>query len=303
MRTSEIILSIGLLGVALGLSPAVSFDGTRTPESAPVAAPLPGPGQNGIGGVTPLAVVPITPPSTLAVPPRAAQTPFEAFRSGAQALRQGKTKQAVAELEFAARQGVPAAIWKLGRMYADGDGVDANKARAFEYFSSLTSRHGEDGQWTPEARYIANAFVTLGQYYLDGVADAVEADPKVAFEMFRYAAAYYADSTAQYNLGRLYFLGKGVPRDAMQAARWLRLSALKGEYRAQALLGSILFKGEGVQRQAALGLFWLIVSKDSATGADDKWIIEAYAQATAQATDAEWALAYKYLENWLKSRP
>ena len=237
------------------------------------------------------------------MPPRAALTPFEAFRSGAQALRQGKAKQAVAELEFAARQGVPAAIWKLGRMYADGDGVDVNKARAFEYFSHLTNRHGDDGQGTPEARFIANAFVTLGQYYLDGVPEAVVPDPKVAFEMFHYAAAYYADSTAQYNLGRLYLLGKGAPQDSMQAARWLRLSALKGEYRAQALLGSILFKGEGVARQGALGLFWLIVAKDSATGADDNWITEAYAQAFAQATDSERALAYKYLENWLKTRP
>jgi hypothetical protein len=303
MRTSEIILSVGLLGVALGLSPAVSFDGTRTPETAPVATPLPGPGQSALGGAAPLAVVPVTPPSALTIPPRAALTPFEAFRSGAQALRQGKTKQALAELEFAARQGVPAAIWKLGRMYADGDGVDVNKARAFEYFSHLANRHGEDGQWTPDARFIANAFVTLGQYYLDGVPDAVEADPKVAFEMFRYAAAYYADPIAQYHLGQLYQQGKGTPKDSMQAARWLRLSALKGEYRAQALLGSMLFRGEGVPRQGALGLFWLIVSKDSASGLEDSWITEAYTQATAQATDSERALAYKYLENWLKTRP
>ena len=55
----------------------------------------------------------------------------------------------------------------------------------------------------------------------------------------------------------------------MQAARWLRLAANKGEYRAQALLGAMLFKGEEVPRQAALGLFWLIVAKEGA-GADDR---------------------------------
>ena len=42
MRTSDVIVSIGLLGLAFGLSPAVSFDGTRTPEAATVAVPLPG---------------------------------------------------------------------------------------------------------------------------------------------------------------------------------------------------------------------------------------------------------------------
>ena len=46
--------------------------------------------------------------------------------SPAQALRQGKTDQAVIELEYAAEQGVPGAIWKLGRMYADGEGVKMN---------------------------------------------------------------------------------------------------------------------------------------------------------------------------------
>src|SRR5262245_53783144 len=55
-------------------------------------------------------------------------TPQDSFRSGTQLLRQGKTEQAVLDLEFAAEQGILGAIWKLGRMYADGDGVK-QKAR------------------------------------------------------------------------------------------------------------------------------------------------------------------------------
>src|SRR5262249_27393251 len=86
----------------------------------------------------------------------------------------------------------------------------------------------------------------------------------------RYTASYFADPEAQYHLGRLYLLGKGAPKDAIQAARWLRLSANKGDHRAQALLGSMLFKGEQVSLQAALGLFWLIVAKDAA-GPDEAW--------------------------------
>ena len=50
-------------------------------------------------------------------------TPVEAFRSGAQALRAGDTKGGVSSLEYAAASGHPIAQWKLGRMYADGDGV------------------------------------------------------------------------------------------------------------------------------------------------------------------------------------
>jgi TPR repeat protein len=249
---------------------------------------------------TPLAAMP-APPLTMPPRPTMPPTPLEAFRSGTQALRQGKTDQAVTELEYSAEQGVPGAIWKLGRMYADGDGVKMNKARAYDYFRRLTTMHADDGSSTPSARFLANAFVTLGLYHLDGIPGTLKADPNVAREMFRYAASYFADPEAQYYLGRLFLLGKGAPKDAIEAARWLRLSANKGDHRAQALLGGMLFNGEQVSRQASLGLFWLIVAKDAA-GPDEGWITEMYSSALAQASESERALAHKYLEDWLKNR-
>ena len=90
-------------------------------------------------------------------------------------------------------------------------------------------------------------------------------------------------------------------KNSIQAARWLRLAANKGEHRAQALLGAMLFKGQGVSRQAARGLLWLIVAKDSAS-ATEGWITDIYEAAFNQATDDERAMAYKYLENWVKRR-
>jgi TPR repeat protein len=307
MRPSNVIVSLGLLALAVGLSPAVSFDGTRTPEGATVSVPLQGPGSdftpgaNPLGSATPLAAVPIA-PITIPTRPAAPATPLEAFRSGTQALRQGKTHQALAELEYAADQGVAGAIWKLGRMYADGDGVSVDKARAYEYFRRLTMIYGDDSLGTPNVRYVSNAFVSLGQYYLDGIPDRLEADPHRAREMFRYAASYFADPEAQYYLGRLYLLGKGgAHKDAIQAARWLNLAADKGDHRAQALLGEMLSKGDGISRQAALGLFWLIMAKDGARP-EEEWITEMYSTALAEANESERALAHKYLEDWLKKR-
>jgi len=298
MRISRLIASLALLGVAVWLSPAISFDGTRAPEAG--SLPLPENIASPAAGSTSLGNSPVAP---LTLSPRAAMppTPLEALRSGTQALRQGKTEQALMELEYAAEQGVPGAIWKLGRMYADGDGVELNKARAYDYFRRLTTMHGDDTAGTPNARYLANAFVTLGLYHLEGIPGTLKADPNVAREMFRYSAAYFADPEAQYQLGRMYLLGKGASKDAIQAARWLRLSANKGDHRAQALLGSMLFKGEEVSRQAALGLFWLIVAKDGAKP-DETWITDMYSSALAQANETERAMARKYLEDWLKSR-
>src|SRR4029453_9880088 len=147
MRTSELLVGIGLLGFAFGLSPAGSFDGSRTPDGTTAAGrgadgpSGPDAAGNPLGNATPLAAVPAAPLTTM--PPRSGlpASPQEAFRSGTQALRQGKTEQALMELEYAAEQGVPGAIWKLGRMYADGDGVKTDRGRAYEYFPRLTSMH------------------------------------------------------------------------------------------------------------------------------------------------------------------
>ena len=303
MRTSDLIMSIGLLGLAIGLSPAVSFDGNRSPEGATVSVPLPGasnPGSDGspLGRVTPLAAVPVEP---LAVPPRSLMpsTPREAFSSGTRALRQGRTDQAITELEYAAEQGVPGALWKLGRMYADGDGVKTDKARALDYFRRLTATYADESAGTPNARFLGNAFVALGIYHLEGIPETLKADPTIAREMFRYGASYFGDPEAQYHLGRLYLYGNGAPKDPITAARWLGLSAKNGDHRAQALLGDMLFKGEEVSRQAARGLFWLTVAQDSA-GPDESWITDMYTNAFARADENDRALARKYLEEWLK---
>ena len=205
-------------------------------------------------------------------------------------------------LQYAAEGGHPVAQWKLGRMYADGDGVPMNKGRAYDYFKRLTLAYGEDSAGTSYAPFVSKAFVNLGRYYSEGIPGTVAADPVRGREAFRYAASYFGDAEAQYYLGRMYLLGDGGQKNAKEAARWLSLSAEKGDARAQALLGEMLIKGREVPRQAARGLFWLIVAKDGA-GADEPWISEVYTAALAQANENDRALAHKYLEDWLKKRP
>ena len=228
-------------------------------------------------------------------------SPVDAFRSGTQALQAGDTTQGVTALEYAAANGHAVAQWKLGRMYADGDGVGRNDLRAFEYFRGIADAHADDTPGTPQARFVANAFVALGNYYLDGVPNSsIKADPERAREMFRYAASYFGDPDAQYYLGRLYLSGRGAARDPRQAARWFGLAANKGHNPAQALLGSMLFKGDQVPRQAALGLMWLTLASDAAT--PDKWIRDLHDAAFKQATDDERQLALMFLERRLNGR-
>jgi TPR repeat protein len=262
MPTVDALFRVAALGAALIAAPAFAFDGTKSANQP---------------------------------------TPVEAFRSGTLALKTGEKAKALVSLEYAAEKGHPLAQWKLGRMYAEGDGVPQDDMRAFEYFRKIADGHAEDNPNTPQARFVANAFVALGHYYLDGIPKVLKRDPVRAREMFGYAASYFADPDAQYYLARLYLDGVGATQDPKLAARWLALAAHKGQCRAQATLGAMLFSGDHVPRQAARGLMWLTLAKDGA-GADQAWVDRLYDSAFKQATEDERALALVYLQRWMEKR-
>ena len=294
MRISERLLAVALFGAGLGLATAFAFDGTRTPGDVAPAVGLDivprGNAASAMNG------------GALHAPGQVPLTSFQAFQSGTQLLRNGDTKAGVSALEYAAANGHPAATWKLGRMYAEGDGVERSDLRAFEYFRAIADAHADELPGTPQARFVASAFVALGNYYLDGIpGSTVKADADRAREMYAYAASYFADPDAQYHLGRMYLDGAGGPREPKQAARWLSLAANKGQYQAQAVLGAMLFKGDYVPRQASRGLMWLTLARDAAP-ARENWIAELYAAALKQATPDERAIALVYLERWLNRR-
>ena len=206
-------------------------------------------------------------------------------------------------LQYAAEGGHPIAQWKLGRMYASGDGVTQDDLRAFEYFSRIANAHAEDSPSAPQAAIVANAFVALGRYYLNGIPNSkITSDPDRAREMFSYAASYFGNADAQYDLARLYLKSAGTSRDDFRyAARWLGLAAQKGQHQAQALLGQMLFNGDQLPRQAARGLMWLTLARDSAAP-DESWIKESYNKAIARASDDDRAMALQMLEHWVQGR-
>jgi TPR repeat protein len=295
MRISERILSTVLFGAGLGLATAYAFDGTRSPSDiAPAVGIEMVPRSGATAGIGAGALRTPEAPHPL--------TSFQAFQSGTRALRAGDTQAGLSALEYAAANGQPMAAWKLGRMYADGDGVKQSDLRAFEYFRGIADAHAEEVPGTAQARFVANAFVALGSYYLDGIPNSdVKADADRAREMFAYAASYFGDPDAQYQLGRMYLDGQGGLKEPKQAARWLSLAARKGQYQAQAVLGAMLFKGEYLPRQGPRGLMWLTLARDAASPRE-AWITDLYAAALKQASEDERAVALVYLERWLKGR-
>ncbi len=292
MRISETLARAIVIAACLSAAPALAFDGTKSDDSgvAPVSAPA-------SEALRPPVDVPSAPPL------KSLPTPSEAFRSGAHWLKTVETEKAVQSLEYAAENGHPLAQWKLGRMYAEGEGVAHNDLKAFEYFRRIADSHADDNPDARESRFVANAFVALGQYYMQGIPNSeVKKDPERAREMFAYAASYFRDPDAQYYLARLYLDGVGAPHDPRTAARWFGLSAHKGLCKSQAMLGAMLFTGDHVPRQAARGLMWLTLAKDSADPSDQEWINRLYDNAFRQANEDEKAMAALYLKRWLETR-
>jgi TPR repeat protein len=228
----------------------------------------------------------------------------DAMRSAVRELNAGDMVGALQALEFAAKQGHPLAQWKLGRMYASGDGVPADDLKAFEYFSKIAQDHADEAPDSPHGAVVANAFVALGTYFLEGIKGTyVKRDMGRAHDTFHYAASYFGNPDAQYSLARLYLDGKGVAPDARQAARWLNLAAEKGHAPAQALLGHLLMNGHpGIPRQRPLGLMWLTLAREAAASGKERWISELYEKGAEIASESDRQRALSYVEQYQKKK-
>jgi len=208
MRTSRRIILALMLGAAPVAGPGFAFDGA--PVNTQDAA-LPVVSQPAGQALNAQALKKVAAPAT----PAAVAPP------------------SLNSLQYAAEGGHPVAQWKLGRMYADGDGVTQDDVRAFEYFSRIANAHAEDSPSAPQAAIVANAFVALGRYYLNGIPNSkIKADTERAREMFSYAASYFGNADAQYDLARLYLKTPDASRDDFRyGARWLGLAAQKASTR------------------------------------------------------------------------
>ena len=202
----------------------------------------------------------------------------EALRVGEENLRAGNMEASVAALTYAAANGQLIARWKLGQMYANGDGVPRDESKAYEYFNKLVEDYDEDQPEQQNVSAISDAFVAVGVYCLNGIPNSdVRPDPKRAHELFQYAATTFADPNAQYNLAHMYMIGAGgLAKDNIAAIRWLAVAAKEGHPPSQALLGHMLFVGHGLVDQRARGLMWLELAKEGALDPKDHWIRDLY---------------------------
>ena len=81
-------------------------------------------------------------------------------------------------------------------------------------------------------------------------------DYATAFREWR-PLAEQGDSQSQYNLGWLYYYGRGVPKDYAQARQWYKNAAAQGDTSAATNVGIMYLEGYGVPQDYLTALFWL----------------------------------------------
>ncbi len=86
-------------------------------------------------------------------------------------------------------------------------------------------------------------------------------DFKTAFNLYLIEAKK-GNAEAQFDLGLMYDLGKGVLQDYKEAALWYRLSADQGAAAAQYNLGVLYDKGRGVLQDYKEAVKWYTLAAD-----------------------------------------
>jgi exopolysaccharide production negative regulator len=260
--------------------PAASSDTTRTaendaePQAAPVAPDKP------------------VASASLGAPPTAPATAADATLTMATMMDGAgggiSNADLMSALEDAAAAGQPMALWRLGTMYEDGDGVAKDDVKAFGYFSEIANDQADAAPRGVDADIVAESFVKMGDYYEKGLPDAgISVDPERAEQLLLHAATYFGNADAQYRVGELY-LNSSTDPNPLQGARWLALAAHKGHVAAQAKLGDLLFNGAGIKAAPEEGLMWLTIAHDRSVGTPDEgWISELLTRDMSVATPDE----------------
>jgi len=102
---------------------------------------------------------------------------------------------------------------------------------------------------------LACAQPALAGPFEDGLAAYESGDNATAVRLFR-PLADQGDARAQFQLGRMYASGHGLPQDHVAAVSWFRLAAEQGNADAQRNLGIMYKRGRGVLTDNAEAAAW-----------------------------------------------
>ena len=141
--------------------------------------------------------------------------------------------KAFEKYQFAAENGVPGAMFRMGVYYENGMTVEQNFVKAFEWYEKAA-----------QAGY-AKASYNLGVLYESGKGTAISY--KKAIEQYEVAASA-GISEAMNNLGNIWHQGKGVDIDLQQALKWYLKADEAGYMLGTYNLGVLYYFGDAGEK-------------------------------------------------------
>lgn len=222
------------------------------------------------------------------------------IRFGSEGIPQGASlesiglKLSISTLTSQARSGSQLAQFELGQEYLSGNRVEADPARAANWFLKAAEQGVAEAQynygqmclsgdgvkqdklkglsWMQKAadQDIAYAQLVMGSMLVEG--DVVAQDVKTGISYLTAAsgqglsaevasciseAANKGDKDAQNMMGTMLFFGSGVEKNKEWAAYWFEQAAKNGAADAQYNLGLMLKSGDGVAENKEWARYWL----------------------------------------------
>lgn len=206
--------------------------------------------------------------------------PFDLFKFGFKAYKNGQKEDAVEAYRYAAEKGHTGSRWALANMYAAGDGVVRDDFEAFKIYADIASQGVEPG--SEDTGFFVNALLALARYYRDGIAGTpVRADLSQARQLYFQVASTFGVPEGQFQLARMIMNGEGGKANIQQAKKWLNLARRNGHAGAMSVFGNILFQ-EG---QTVRGLAFMTAALDHCNPKDCYWMQELQEQAFSIANE------------------
>lgn len=157
------------------------------------------------------------------------------------AYDEGRYVEALKLAQAGAARNEPQAYTLMGQIYAQGQGVaqdDAKAADAYAQGAALGDHHAQ---------------FQIGMMLLQGRGIKKNQDKAVSFLEL---AADKSHALAQYNLALIYVEGVVRPQDFIKAAQYLEKAAAQENPQAQFDLGSLYSAGRGVAQDYAKAAYW-----------------------------------------------
>ncbi|MDI7863339.1 sel1 repeat family protein [Rhizobiaceae bacterium n13] len=208
--------------------------------------------------------------------------PFDLFKFGFKAYKNGQKEEAVEAYRYAAEKGHTGSRWALANMYAYGDGVAQDDFEAFKIYSEIASQGVEPG--SEDTGFFINALLAMANYYKIGIPGSpVKADLAQARQLYFQAASAFGVPEAQFQLAKMILAGEGGKANVQQAKKWLNQARKSGHAGAMAVFGNLLFQ-EG---QTARGLAFMTAALNKGNPKDLGWMQGLQEQAFSVATEKD----------------